>query len=454
MFVVVAGAITAVSLTKTPKNIDESRAAISSPITFATSNVSFSADIFSLVINNRIFKGIPDLVKAQRNSDPGTPTYTTLETEWTEGQTPMRMNMYFASDGHYWWISSIRTYDGSVFGNWIFYTHGAPYLKTLIDDEFVGTVHLKSDDGRGDLTLTNLHLKPFRALSPFWGQYNLVPSYQTTVEIPVSGLNSGYAFTQVLYDANRNLIPNQSDFTFQWRSSDTGILKIQSQSNLCIPGMIQPCPTNNHIETTSLRAGETSLVLDVFRKSTGLRVNGNVWNIIVPPQTPGSPSNASFGQEFAKNHASTTVSLQWEDNSSDEQSFLVDFYISGYIQNRIQTPADKIFIYTAVIPCSSNEYTVPARAAIYAKNANGYSRPTFADGRIVVPKCQNSSPTPSGGPLLGDANGDRKVDGVDFVIWLNHYNQVTNQAFRDGDFNTDGKVDGIDFTIWLNNYGK
>jgi hypothetical protein len=56
--------------------------------------------------------------------------------------------------------------------------------------------------------------------------------------------------------------------------------------------------------------------------------------------------------------------------------------------------------------------------------------------------------------LQGDANGDGKVDGIDFVAWLNHYNQNTANGARDGDFNLSGKVDGVDFVIWLNNYGR
>ncbi|MBI3980841.1 hypothetical protein HY345_02485 [Candidatus Microgenomates bacterium] len=51
----------------------------------------------------------------------------------------------------------------------------------------------------------------------------------------------------------------------------------------------------------------------------------------------------------------------------------------------------------------------------------------------------------------GDANDDNEVDGVDYVVWLNHYNQNTNNGYRDADFNTDGKVDGLDYVIWVNN---
>ena len=53
----------------------------------------------------------------------------------------------------------------------------------------------------------------------------------------------------------------------------------------------------------------------------------------------------------------------------------------------------------------------------------------------------------------GDANGDNKVDGLDYVVWLNKYNQSATGA-ANGDFNNSGKVDGLDYVIWLNNYNK
>lgn len=57
-------------------------------------------------------------------------------------------------------------------------------------------------------------------------------------------------------------------------------------------------------------------------------------------------------------------------------------------------------------------------------------------------------PTPTPSPITvikkGDANGDGKVDGADYTIWLS--------GSLDGDFNEDGRVDGVDYVIWINNY--
>jgi len=76
------------------------------------------------------------------------------------------------------------------------------------------------------------------------------------------------------------------------------------------------------------------------------------------------------------------------------------------------------------------------------------------------------SPTPTGTPVLsstptltgqgkpGDANGDNKVDGLDYVVWLQNYNKSVGNGRLSGDFSGNGFVDGLDYVIWLNNYNK
>ena len=56
-----------------------------------------------------------------------------------------------------------------------------------------------------------------------------------------------------------------------------------------------------------------------------------------------------------------------------------------------------------------------------------------------------------GTAMPGDANYDSAVDGLDYVIWSNHYGQTGNWA--DANFNSDLVVDGLDYVIWSNNYG-
>jgi len=53
----------------------------------------------------------------------------------------------------------------------------------------------------------------------------------------------------------------------------------------------------------------------------------------------------------------------------------------------------------------------------------------------------------------GDGNGDGHVNGVDYMIWYNHYKQSVSGP-ANGDYNSSGYVDGVDYMIWLTNYGR
>jgi hypothetical protein len=64
------------------------------------------------------------------------------------------------------------------------------------------------------------------------------------------------------------------------------------------------------------------------------------------------------------------------------------------------------------------------------------------------------SPTPTTAIKPGDANGDNKVDDIDYGIWRTNYNQTKSGGASIGDFNNNGKVEGLDYVIWRNNYGK
>jgi hypothetical protein len=51
----------------------------------------------------------------------------------------------------------------------------------------------------------------------------------------------------------------------------------------------------------------------------------------------------------------------------------------------------------------------------------------------------------------GDANLDGCVDGLDYTIWSNNY-QESDKWWQGGDFTGEGYVDGLDYVAWSNNY--
>ncbi len=77
------------------------------------------------------------------NGDPGTPNqYTTLELEWDAQGVPMRIYIYFASDGTDWWATEIRTYDGSPGGEWI--EMPGEYFRSPLGTPYTGDLDLSA----------------------------------------------------------------------------------------------------------------------------------------------------------------------------------------------------------------------------------------------------------------------------------------------------------------------
>lgn len=54
----------------------------------------------------------------------------------------------------------------------------------------------------------------------------------------------------------------------------------------------------------------------------------------------------------------------------------------------------------------------------------------------------------------GDLNNDNQINGGDFAVLVQEYNQDINDPVNAKDLNKDGKVDGGDFAILVSNYGK
>jgi hypothetical protein len=82
------------------------------------------------------------------------------------------------------------------------------------------------------------------------------------------------------------------------------------------------------------------------------------------------------------------------------------------------------------------EWNVWENGTIYSADQNDSSWP-YIYARIEV--------------CSGDANLDQAVDGLDYVLWSNNY-QDPGMGWGGGDFNNDGVTDGLDYVIWSNNY--
>lgn len=105
------------------------------PFHAATQTVEMDAASLTVDANGRTFAPPAD---TDVHSDPGTINqYTTLELEWNDGDTPMRVYMYFTSDGTDWWANELRTYDGTTADpKWIEMT--GEFFRTPLRSAFHG----------------------------------------------------------------------------------------------------------------------------------------------------------------------------------------------------------------------------------------------------------------------------------------------------------------------------
>lgn len=102
-------------------------------------------------------------------------------------------------------------------------------------------------------------------------------------------------------------------------------------------------------------------------------------------------------------------------------------------------------------------YTVEDLDALVAEIVSGSTNLLFdvdADGRVDrddrdlwLEIAGEANLGPGLEYLLGDANLDGVVDGVDFVAWNSH-KFAAMPAWSAGDFDVDGTVDGTDFLLW------
>ncbi len=53
---------------------------------------------------------------------------------------------------------------------------------------------------------------------------------------------------------------------------------------------------------------------------------------------------------------------------------------------------------------------------------------------------------------VGDGNGDGAVDGLDYILWADHFGQ-TGRYYWEGDYDQNGVVNGLDYILWADAFG-
>ncbi len=129
-------------------------------ISWRTRTVSLESGGFYIKVDKVVYHDKNNTVRV--HSDPGDSEYTTLEATWNENDREMRLNMYFASDGRDWWVTQVRTYNGQLRGDWIYYE--GPFFKTPLGSSYSGNVILRTDkdsEYAGTVRFRGLELQAF-----------------------------------------------------------------------------------------------------------------------------------------------------------------------------------------------------------------------------------------------------------------------------------------------------
>ena len=129
-------------------------------INWRTDMVSLKSRGFYIKTDGVVYHDNNDTVIIQ--SGPGGLTDTTLEAIWYENNREMRVFIYFAADANEWWADEIRTYNGQVRGDWIFYY--GDFFRTPIGSAYTGNVTLRTDKNsphKGMIRFQGLELQAF-----------------------------------------------------------------------------------------------------------------------------------------------------------------------------------------------------------------------------------------------------------------------------------------------------
>lgn len=117
-----------------------------------------AADDFWIVANGTRFEGKDPAIDV--HSDPGDPTYTSLELRWEEHGREMRFFIYlYAPDATGWFSNEMRTYNNEAVSDWL--TYRGTFFLSPIGSAFHGDLDLTnspSDATRGELHLHGLTL--------------------------------------------------------------------------------------------------------------------------------------------------------------------------------------------------------------------------------------------------------------------------------------------------------
>jgi hypothetical protein len=229
------------------------------PVHFETQQVRFDASALAIEANGQTFTSRGTGVDV--HSDPGTATYQTLELDWHEHDVEMRLSLYFAADGHDWWVSNLATYNGRSNGDWIAYR--GPLFRTPLGAAFAGDVDLAPDSAPSGahLHIANMRLQPFlppAACTTQRGKYAIESNEGAALSLVVEP-NTAFNDTITLYDrATCTPVSTPGRFTFGVFSDAPDVVAVGRLG--CPNGLpADYCATHEYFSFTAKGQGRTTV---------------------------------------------------------------------------------------------------------------------------------------------------------------------------------------------------
>ena len=181
-------------------------------VSWKTDVVSLECADFYIVADGQTFYADVDQVDV--HSDPGDEGYCTLELIWQENGVEMRLNMYFKADAQKWWSDEIRTYDGQVNGDWIYYT--GTFFESALGEAFSGSLEIPSGSATSRVHFGELNLQAFLSARAFY---------------PVTGVALNKSETTVVRGSTEQLVatvlpPTATEPSITWSSTDNSIASV------------------------------------------------------------------------------------------------------------------------------------------------------------------------------------------------------------------------------------
>jgi len=126
-------------------------------VAWETESASLQAEAIEMRRGDCFFAGVgPAMV----DSDPGDPTYRTLEVDWLEQGIHSMLNIYFAADQDDWWVTEIRTPAAEFHDHPSLPYHLSELTRTPRGESLEGDLLLENPDG-STLALQGLRLTAF-----------------------------------------------------------------------------------------------------------------------------------------------------------------------------------------------------------------------------------------------------------------------------------------------------